>query len=114
MSEKLNKAKNNKGAKGYRDFIISQLDKDFTEETFPASDNSIVENATNSFTKDFAKTDFTADGSPKSSPEISHLASGQKHSFSHEVDEDYIRKNKGMAKLQQKVDSPADTEKEVY
>jgi hypothetical protein len=108
MSESDNKAHNKGGSKTYRDYIISQLDKDFETETFPASDEEIVSKATESYTKDMAKLDEPASGT-KGNPEIEHLHTASKHSFSHAIPESATvqgTKTKKMD-LQQKVDDTA-------
>ncbi|MGA3061286.1 MAG: hypothetical protein ABSD92_13095 [Candidatus Bathyarchaeia archaeon] len=107
------------GAHGYRDFIIDRLDKDFETDTFPESDHADVAKAAedNAGMKEpsFAKLDDPSSGT-KGSPEIEHRPESHKHSFSHDIDEDAIRKNKGM-KLEQSVDDTAvgnDKEAETY
>ena len=102
-------------SKTYRDYIIDQLNKDFTTDEFPSSDHEVVakESTDNSGMKEpeYAKLDDTTIGT-KGNPIIDHRPESHKHSFEHTLPEEVHDKGtsthiRGM-KLNQKVDATAD------
>jgi hypothetical protein len=104
MSE--NASHNKQGHKGYVDFVLSKLDKEGVGVDSQAGEESKVNAHVDDVAKDFTKgTDFTADGYPKGNPEIEHMT--QKHSFSHDIDQEEMKTSTLKGSLKMSVDDTA-------
>lgn len=105
MGDENSKNPNTQGSKVYRNSIIKRLDIEGVGVDSQASEESKVNAHVDDLPKDFAKTDFTADGSPKSSPEIEHMT--QKHSFSHDINQEDMKTSTLKGSLKMSVDDTA-------
>jgi hypothetical protein len=107
MGDENSKNPDKGGSKTYRDYIISQLDKEGVGVDSQASQEGKVNDHVDDLPKDFAKLDSPMDGT-KSNPEIEHMP--QKHSFSHSFDSETLdqgTKVRGMPKGVAKTDDTA-------
>jgi len=110
-----NKAKNDKGAKGYRDDVISKLDVEVVD--FPESENQpIIEDpeSRRMVVNEESGTAYGADTQANPDPVIPN----EMNAFckEHDVPESAKVQGQKTAKmeLQQEVDSPADDSEEAY
>ena len=103
MSESDNQAHNKKGAKGYQDYIVGKLEKDFEVETFPKTDENKVTDEVDDVP---ANNDFVEEAEGKIAPqlkagseEIEHSEESFKHTddLTDELpDESAIKKGLGL------------------
>ena len=85
----VNKAHNDEGAKGYRDYIIGKLDKDQIRDENPTETDFEPLGKKDMLPSEFTEsgTDYPADGYPNSDPELPVGKSMDRFAKKHEVPE---------------------------